>query len=88
VIFVTVNKPPAGHPVSESRGPVVSVHSLLQKLIEIEQSIGVETDTTLRKQVLDAQDYLLQMQKEIVENLRYRPRRFMPETEFTSTYAA
>jgi hypothetical protein len=64
------------------------INILLQKLIEIEQSIGVETNMTLRKQVLDAQDCLLQMQKEIVENLLHRPKRFMRETEHSSTYAA
>lgn len=43
---------------------------LLEKLIDIEQSIGVETDSTLRRKVLDAQDCLLRMQGELVERLR------------------
>ena len=33
---------------------------LLQKLIDIERSIGVETESTTRRRVLEAQDYLLQ----------------------------
>lgn len=32
---------------------------LLQKLIDIERSIGVETQSTTRRKVLDAQEYLL-----------------------------
>ena len=61
---------------------------LLQKLIEIEKSIGVETNTTLRKQVLDAQDCVLQIQKETAENLRKGPRRFVFEPFPSSRYAA
>jgi hypothetical protein len=34
---------------------------LLQKLIEIERSIGVETESTTRRRVLDAQDYVLRV---------------------------
>lgn len=34
---------------------------LLQKLIEIERSIGIETESTTRRKVLDAQDYLLRV---------------------------
>jgi hypothetical protein len=37
----------------------VSASVLLQKLIEIERSIGVETSSTTRRRVLEAQDYLL-----------------------------
>jgi hypothetical protein len=32
---------------------------MLQKLIEIERSIGVETVSTTRRKVLDAQEYVL-----------------------------
>ena len=32
---------------------------MLQKLVEIERSIGVETQSTTRRRVLEAQDYLL-----------------------------
>jgi len=66
----------------------VNINILLGKLIEIEQSIGVETDTTVRKQVLDAQDYLLGIQKEIVEKLRGEPRRATFEPFPASRYAA
>jgi hypothetical protein len=47
---------------------------LLEKLIEIERSIGSETNTTLRNKVLEAQEYVLEMQKETVERLRRQPR--------------
>lgn len=41
---------------------------LLQKLITIERSIGVESNSTVRELVQDAQDCLLQMQKEQAES--------------------
>jgi hypothetical protein len=66
----------------------MSVNILLEKLIEIERSIGVETDTTLRKQVLEAQDYVLEIQKEIVDKLRKEPRRIQMEPFPSSRYAA
>ena len=37
----------------------MSASVLLQKLIEIERSIGIETPSTTRRRVLEAQDYLL-----------------------------
>lgn len=43
---------------------------LLQKLVEIERSIGVESDSDLRRKVLDAEECLLQMHSELVERLR------------------
>ncbi len=66
----------------------MNINILLGKLIDIERSIGVETDTTLRNQVLDAQDYLLGIQKEIVEKLRKEPRRAAFEPFPSSRYAA
>jgi len=61
---------------------------LLQKLIEIERSIGVETNATIRNQVLDLQDYVLEMQKQTLENLRKQPRHFGLEPFPTSSFAA
>jgi hypothetical protein len=66
----------------------VNINILLGKLIEIERSIGIETDTTLRKQVLDAQDCLLGIQKEIVEKLRKEPRCAAFDPFPASRYAA
>jgi hypothetical protein len=43
---------------------------LLDKLAMIERSIGVQTNTTLRNLVLDAQDCVLEMQKTKTEDLR------------------
>jgi len=48
---------------------------LLEKLIQIERSIGTETNFTVRGLVQDAQDYVLGMQREKVEKLRKEPRR-------------
>jgi hypothetical protein len=66
----------------------VNINILMGKLIEIEQSIGVETNATVRKQVLDAQNYLLGIQKEIVEKLRREPRRAAFEPFPASRHAA
>ncbi len=40
---------------------------LLQKLIAIERSVGVASNSALRNSLHDAQEYLLQTQKESVE---------------------
>ncbi len=40
----------------------ISMSTLLDKLIDIEQSIGLETDVTLRNKTREAQDLLLQFQ--------------------------
>jgi hypothetical protein len=45
---------------------------LLEMLIDIERSVGVETTTTLRNKVIDAQECLLLLQKEMSANLRAR----------------
>jgi hypothetical protein len=50
----------------------MSITVLLKKLIEVEQSIGVDSATELRMKIQEAQDYALQMQKERVEHLLYR----------------
>ncbi|MGO8759382.1 MAG: hypothetical protein ACLQG3_14780 [Terracidiphilus sp.] len=42
---------------------------LLHKLIAIERAIGVESNKTIREMVEDAQDCLLQMQKQRAEGL-------------------
>lgn len=89
VIFVTVNKEPLGQTVVTKEGSAsMSISLLLEKLIEIERSIGVETDMTLRKQVIDAQDCLLSIQKEVVEKLCKDPHPAMRKPFPTSTYAA
>lgn len=45
---------------------------ILQRLIDIEQSIGVETDSTVRRKVVDAQECLLRMEGEQVANFGLR----------------
>lgn len=52
----------------------MSTRILLQKLIDIEKSIGKETDKTILYMVLDAEDHLLEMQREMTESLRHKPR--------------
>jgi hypothetical protein len=41
---------------------------LLQKLIAIERSVGTANHTVVRSMVCDAQDFLIQMQKERAED--------------------
>jgi hypothetical protein len=42
----------------------------MQKLIDIEKSIGVETDRTILDKVLDAESCLLQFQREMIASRR------------------
>jgi hypothetical protein len=46
----------------------MNVTALLQKLIDIEKSIGRETDRAILDKVLDAECCLLQLQKEMIAN--------------------
>jgi hypothetical protein len=49
---------------------MMSVTALIDKLTNIERSIGVESNSTIRNQVIEAQDCALLIQREIVEILR------------------
>ena len=57
---------------------------MLAKLTEIERSIGVVDVLSLRKMILEAQDYILQCQKESIEQLRQKRRAPPPPTEIES----
>jgi len=46
----------------------MNVRILLEKLIDIEQSINPEVDASLYRKVIDAQECALRIQKEIVES--------------------
>jgi hypothetical protein len=48
----------------------MTITTLLDKLIDIESSLGVESNLTIRKRIIDAQDYALGMQREMAEILR------------------
>jgi hypothetical protein len=48
----------------------MSVTELIIRLSEIERSIGVESNHTIQKQVMDAQDCALRVQAELVDMLR------------------
>jgi hypothetical protein len=43
--------------------------TLLVKLIQIEQAVGVETNAAIRRKMQDVQDDVLQMQKEMASEL-------------------
>lgn len=47
----------------------MNLADLLEKLIEIELSIGVDSDSVVRRKMQDVQDYVLQMQKELAARL-------------------
>jgi len=68
VIYITVSR--AHLSDSGIAGGPVNPNLLLQKLIEIERSIGIETDSTIRHKVLEAEECLLRMQGQRVEQLR------------------
>lgn len=55
--------------------PVVINHTiLLQKLIAIERAIGTASNKTIRDMVYDAENHLLQMQREEVQGLPLSPK--------------
>jgi hypothetical protein len=72
----------------ETRGFLMDWAALLTKLADLEGSIGVENNTTLRIKILDAQDCILAMQKKMVDNLRRNSRRPAEDPFFPSRYAA
>ncbi|HEV2324444.1 MAG TPA: hypothetical protein VGS10_10895 [Terracidiphilus sp.] len=45
----------------------------MTKLTEIERSIGVVDTLSLRRMILEAQDYILRSQKETIQQLRQKP---------------
>ncbi len=63
----TVNLNKKNYLKTRFKGPFVTCTDLLNKLITIERSIGVVHNSTLRDMVEDAQDCVLEMQKETAE---------------------
>lgn len=59
----------------ETKGPPMNSTVLLRKLIAIERSIGKIDNNTLRNLVFDAEDYLIQMQKERADSFLAGPLR-------------
>jgi hypothetical protein len=53
-----------------------SMTTLLHKLLELEKSIGVESNYVLRTRMHEVEDYALQVQKELAQNLRHANKRF------------
>jgi len=48
----------------------MSTDALLGKLFEIERAIGIEEPSKIRTMVIDAQDSLFQMQRELLRSSR------------------
>ena len=42
----------------------MSVSVLLEKLVDIQRSVGIETNSVVKHKLMDAQEYLLAMEKE------------------------
>ena len=42
-----------------------TITDLIEMLIDIESSIGIKTNFAIRKQVVDVQNYALEMQREM-----------------------
>jgi hypothetical protein len=43
---------------------------LLEKLFDIERSVGVENTFTVRNKIIDAENYVFRMQRDGAENVR------------------
>lgn len=61
---------------------------LLEKLIDIERSIGVETETSLHRKVIEAQEYLLEMQREMAEGMQHKEAEYAPSCRQVSSRSA
>jgi hypothetical protein len=46
-----------------------NIPRLVEKLIDVERSIGREPDAAIRRKIQDAEDYAIQVQKELAEKL-------------------
>lgn len=49
--------------------------AMLEKLVEIECAIGVESNAALHEMVIEAQNQILRMEREGAVNLRHAPER-------------
>jgi hypothetical protein len=49
--------------------------ALLNKLVEIECAIGVETNATLQELIIEAQNHVFRMERDMTANLRKSPER-------------
>lgn len=48
----------------------MNLTTLLNKLIEIERSIGIESDSAIRMKMQDVEDYVLELQRETASKLK------------------
>jgi hypothetical protein len=53
-----------------------SMTVLLRKLIDVEKAIGVESNYMLRRKMHEAEDYALELQKDMAESLHNTAKRF------------
>jgi len=65
----------------------VNVTIILRKLIDIEKSIGLETNAMILDKVFDAENCLLQMQSEMIESLHSESRRSVTQRLAGATLA-
>jgi hypothetical protein len=53
-----------------------SITTLLKKLIDVEKSIGVESNFVVRRKMHEAEDYALELQREMAQSLHFAAKRF------------
>jgi len=70
VIFITSKYWALGHTEITVSPPKINTSTLLDKLIEIEQSIGVEDYGVIRQKVREAQEMVLQLQNAFARTTR------------------
>ena len=63
VIYVTSNWAAFRQTAMTVNQSKINTNALLEKLIDIEQSIGIETDATIRNKVREAQEFVIQLLK-------------------------
>jgi hypothetical protein len=61
------------------------ISTLLDKLTDIESALGRETETMIRYRIIDAQDYALRIQKQVIEELRIRPQSLIERDTYRKT---
>lgn len=61
------------------------ISTLLDKLTDIERALGKENEMMLRHRIIDAQDYALRIQKQMIEELRIRPNSWVERETYRKT---
>lgn len=74
VIHVTDENVPITDTRQKETWAKMDTVDIIAKLIEIQKAVGVENQITLHNMIMDAQDYVLSMQRSVPEEMRSRQR--------------